>query len=145
MDSSYSVQEIAGLKRSERRGVALLHGPRLAAADKFASLSPKSMREVLSRIDHWIEGNAAHKKYHHGWSEYDYRNCYVFKWIENRVDQRLYGFLCHPNKSDKRFEACILAIHATKTQFNTDTQILNEIVRLSSDPVVLRAISSGWR
>jgi hypothetical protein len=134
-----SITAIAGLKISTRRAVVFLvcNGEYDARA-AFDKLVPSYARLVRERIDHWID-DGVHKKYHHGWDQPEYRQCYCFKWKEGRVHQRLYGFKCNPKHDNARFQLCVLVFHATKAD-NTDFAILDRINRLRTDSYVLAAI-----
>jgi hypothetical protein len=135
----YSIAEVTGLKISARRAlVFLVCNGECDARAAFDKLVPSHARLVRERFDHWIDGGI-HTKYHHGWDEAEYRQCYCFRWKDGRVNQRLYGFKCNPNRDDTRFQLSVLVFYATKAE-NTDFTILDRINRLRSDPNVLAAI-----
>lgn len=86
-------------------------------------------------MDHWIDGDRK-DEYHHGWANNpDYKDCYCFKWKENTVHQRLYGFLCNPRNGD-RFRLCVLGFFDTKTTAESNYSILREAKKLSDDQSV---------
>jgi hypothetical protein len=85
-------------------------------------------------MDHWLSGGI-HNLYFHGWpDEPKYKECFVFKWDEEKVGQRLYGFLCNPTpKSDPGFRTCVLVLHATKHEHETDSANLDRVNRWRED------------
>jgi len=113
----------------------------LDAKAHFEELVEKDANLVRSRFGHWLEGKIF-DKYFHGWSDEQYRQCFVFKWEKRHKPQRLYGFLCHPNPStDKGFLLCVLAYFATKDDA-TDYTILDRLNKLRQDFSVISAISA---
>ena len=136
-----TIREIVGLRRSDRRAVVFLEGDGCSAGRGFDSLVEKKNREVRDRMDHWIGGG--HKPtYHHPWNDHPYTACYCFKWKENRVHQRLYGFLCHPDGDLPNFEVCVLVTHDQKTEEDTDFRILDAINRIRVEKNVEEAIKT---
>ena len=144
---AYSVCRVDGLRQSTRRAVALLcaHGNRkVNAEEKFRRLKPNPKRALMVRMDYWISGGT-HDGYFHGWpNDLRYKDCFVFKWKENRTNQRMYGFVCNPADSNPRFQLCVLAIHATKTDHETDRSELDRIVELMADGDVMAAVRHSF-
>lgn len=90
---------IDGLKKSQRRGIALLRhddDSEVDAVDVFKRLPEKSDFTLRSRFDQWIENVDHNNRWFHGFNEPQYRMCFVFKWKEGNKGRRLYGFLCNP-------------------------------------------------
>jgi hypothetical protein len=138
----FKLTPIPGLRPSTRRGVAFLedeHDDALDAASTFSSLKTKADRTVRDRLDHWIEGG--HKpNWFHGWPDRAaYKECWVFKWDERKVHQRLYGFLSNPSRTNKALQVCVLVFHDTKTD-QTDFSILDRINVLRQSAAVLHAL-----
>ncbi len=141
----YSVSRIDGLKKSERRAIAILYcddNPGVDAGKVFAQLDDKRERELRTRFDLWIDGGVQ-DNYFHGWpSDPDYKYCFVFKWKKARQNHRLYGFLYHPTpESNARFQLCVFVSHAIKAKWETDPRELNMANMLRTIPAVREAIS----
>lgn len=130
-----------------RRAIGFLEdgGRALNARAKFNGLNAAKKRLVSDRFDVWLDGKH-YPKYFHGWPDSPfYKDCFVFKWRENRVEQRLYGFLCNPRpRTDSGFRLCALAIHATKTEWETDESELDRIVSLLYAEEVKAAIRERY-
>ena len=140
----YAVVRIDGLKHSERRGIISLvcdDGDELNAARIFNALAPKQMRAVLDRFDLWIDGGVQ-DNYFHGWPNVpEYKHCFVFKWKHKNRNQRLYGFLCHPQpRTRPRFQLCTLISHATKQKWETDPRELDGANELRNNLKVIAVI-----
>ena len=117
-----------------------LVGERYNGKAVFDALVAPKDRMVRDRMDYWLSGGVK-DAYFHGWPQNsEYRHCFCFKWEENRVHQRFYGFLCNPDKDDLRLQMCALVSHDTKTSEDTDFTILGEINRLRSDSKILESI-----
>src|SRR5579863_9412955 len=147
LSPTYKVIRIAGLKNSDRRGIVFLSSERdatLDAHDVFENLDEIPKRLLLSRFDYWIDGGI-NDRYFHGWSDPNYRNCFVFKWKHENQNHRMYGFLCHskPNENP-RFQLCVLISHARKTQWETDPQELNGARNLHESAAVREAIARAF-
>lgn len=140
----YAVVRIDGLKHSERRGIIFLvreDDDDLNAARIFNALGPKQMRGVLDRFDLWIDGGVR-DNYFHGWPNIpEYKHCFVFKWKHKNQNQRLYGFLYHPQpKTRPRFQLCVLITHATKKDWETDPRELDGANEVRINLQVIAAI-----
>lgn len=136
----------AGVKLTPYRGIGFLEKDdgEFDAITKFRTLKASKARFVKSIMDHWVDGNDRPSWWFHGFNEARYRDCFVFKWDENRVHQRLYGFKCHPKpKSAKEFQLCVLVFHATKTEA-TDYGILNRINRILADLEEVEAVAKEY-
>src|SRR6266850_3069032 len=134
--ATYCIEQIEGLKESNRRSVMLLSSKddrEVNAAKTFDGLGKKHERDVRSRFDSWIDG-MRNNRWFHGWDVDPYRECLVFKWKEKNVHHRLYGFLYHPlPKTNARFELCVLTNAASKTEYETDKAELNKANALRQD------------
>jgi hypothetical protein len=137
-----SIVRIGGLKKSTGRAVVfLVCNGELNGKSVFDGLPAARDREVRSRFEYWIDGHDSPKTYFHGWDDSEYHHCFCFKWKNNTVDQRLYGFK-YRSKNNPRFQLCVLVLHAAKSAKNTDLTILNEINRLRLDKKVIAAIEA---
>ena len=144
----YEIKTINGLRRSARRGIAFLTqkgNEELNGRSEFNRLSGKTAKEVRARFDHWIDGNR-HDRYFHGFpNNPTYKVCFVFKWNERNLCQRLYGFIHHPYpQMNPAFQLCVLCSQATKTVWETDPAELNGALRLSVSAQVLAAINISY-
>src|ERR1035441_7244325 len=129
----YSIARIDGLKTSTSRAIVFLAcNGGLSGKITFEKLPHARDREVRNRFDHWIDGNPF-PKYYHGWDNPNYKHCFCFKWKQQLVHQRLYGFICNPKRDNQRFQLCVLVFHTAKTTEDTDSTILDEINRLRLD------------
>lgn len=107
--------------------------------DLLESKRPKQFQLLNSRFGHWL-ARQVYDKYFHGWPGL-YRGCFVFKWEDRHIPQRMYGFLCHPMPDTAPgFELCTLVIYATKED-DTDPTILNRLNKLLSDADAKEAIA----
>jgi hypothetical protein len=121
---------VPGVIPSAGRGAGFLEGDEeLNAGAVFAGLQEKAQRTVKSRMDYWVAGFNSPIHWFHGFpNDPDHDQCFVFKWDEKRVGQRLYGFLCNPLPlSNRGFRLCVLCIHVTKTEKDTDLAILDRV------------------
>ena len=99
---------------------------------------------MLSRFDHWLAGNVF-DRYFHGWPNLPkYKDCFCFKWEQAGTLYRLYGFLCHPKRTDSRFQACILVLHAQKADA-TNFTLLDIVNQIKDMPAVVRATETAFR
>jgi hypothetical protein len=116
--SSIIFSLVAGVKCTNRRAVGFLHknDGEFDAMAKFVGLKSSKASFVRSIMDHWADGNDKPVWWFHGFNDEEFKQCFVFKWDEGRVGQRLYGFKCHPKtKSAKEFLLCVLVFHDSKT------------------------------
>ena len=136
----FTVTQIPNLQQSRRRGLAFLEcsGRREFNARRvYESLSESNRRTLRNRFDYWLQGGR-HDKYFHGWSDPDYRDCFVFKWKMRDQHQRIYGFLFNPRpRTDRVFQVCVLVSHAQKNTEQTDPSELNQVneLRIRSDVI----------
>lgn len=153
-DPEYEVLHIGGLRLSQARGVVLLRAsdeslnayPVFNSRDTSeTSAQKKYARTLKDRFDFWIDGGHRNNWFH-GWPNHaTYKDCFVFKWIERNIDQRIYGFLTHPMpKCKPSFQLCVLHTHTEKTRANTDTAYLDLAVQLKSSADVKRAITLAF-
>lgn len=126
-----------------RRAVALLRldgNKHVNINNKFDGLKDSAKFSFKSRFDSWIDGIDL-KSWYHGWSSKDhggkYKNCFQFRYL----DDRLYGFLCHP-PSHPSFQLCILTTFVKKNEWNTDITHLDRVLVISQDPRVSANIST---
>ena len=143
---AYEIVKIAGLRQSTHRSIVFLQqagNDQIDGLSVFQGLPKKREREVRSRFDHWIDGNT-YKQYFHGWDTDAHKDCFVFKWKEKNVHQRLYGFLCHPRKAEPSFLVCVLCNHATKNKWETDLSELDGASKLFKNPKVHAAIALAY-
>jgi hypothetical protein len=148
MSGRYKVQPVQALTPSDWRAIAFLVSSdrrETNAAEAFARLAGNRAREVRARFDFWISGGQ-NDRYFHGWpGSSKYKECWVFKWKENRTDQRLYGFLANPRpRTNPGFQVCVLAWHSAKTARETDSTILERIIDLRSDRSVADALRTAY-
>jgi hypothetical protein len=149
--TAYVVVPVQGLARSEMRGLAYLacaDDDEIDADSTIAELQiPKNLdrrRQVWSRFDYWVAGGR-NDNYFHGWpNEESYKHCFVFKWKDNRLRHRLYGFLCNPLTTKPRFQLCVLVSHRTKSQHLTDPREKARAEGLRVDAAVKAAVAAVY-
>ncbi len=139
---TYSVELIVGLKIT-RRGLAFLicEGDKnIDAKSVFESLKMKQERELRSRFDYWLIGGTSNNWFH-GWpNNPTYKDCFVFKWKENKQNHRIYGFLCNPLSHDLGFRLCVLVSHAVKNAWGTDPSELDGVNKIKEEAKVKETI-----
>ena len=145
----YAVRVVDGLQPSSRRAIAFLEcasDAAIEAREIFDGLSTTKEREVRSRFDHWIS-NGTNDDWFHGFpNDREHKDCFTFKWKENRQCHRFYGFLSNAKPIEEpRFQACVLAYHAIKNTWQTDYTILDRCIRLFQNPDVIRAIITAFQ
>ena len=109
----------------------------------FDRLDRKGKAERFRQGFHYWLGKHDRSRRHHGFDPSQhggaYTGCYVF-----RQDQdRLFGFLCHPDPDNPRQEFCVL-VHIPKkkkSQHEVDTRTLDLVNRISAMPEVKKALS----
>lgn len=133
------------------RGVAILISTdgRIRANTAFEGLNHKEKNWFQVSFDHWCANREWIKKRYHGWtaSEYDgrYNCCFVFKGNAKQRQLRLYGFLCHPKRTNPRFELCVLVHPAYKDRDETYEPDLAKTKQISLMPEVIRAYTDLFR
>ena len=144
---TFVVTRILNLYQSSKRGLAFIQCPEDKSLDAkriYDKLNDKKQRIVKNRFDHWLQGQT-HDPYFHGWSEPNYRRCFVFKWKDQGVDQRFYGFLMNPKeRTNRSFQVCILFSHAQKSEKNTDPAQKNKANNLRQDQRVSVAVKQTY-
>lgn len=130
MPKPLSLRMVPGLRVSSGRAVGFLEEEeQLDAGVVFDELETKQEMLVRSRMELWVDGHNGPDEYFHGYpNNPKYDQCFTFKWKAKRVRQRFYGFLCNPQSNTNRgFRLCVLIIHATKAEFETDLAELDRV------------------
>ena len=138
-------RSVPRIVQSTGRGVGFLEGDQqLNAGRVFDGLAEGVRRLVLARMDHWLAGHNQPTTWFHGF-DLDQRYCFVFKWKQKRLGHRIYGFLCNPRpKSNPAFRLCVLCIHATKKEFETDQSELERVNRWRTSALTKLAIGGSY-
>jgi hypothetical protein len=141
----YYVELIHGHKIT-RRGLAFLickNDRNIDAKSFFERLKPNQERRARSSFDHWLDGGT-NKNWFHGWpNNPTYKDCFVFKWKENRQDHRLYGFLCNPLPNYSHFRLCVLVSHAQKNAWETNPTELDGVNKIKEEAKVKEAVRTA--
>ena len=117
---------------------------RLNAAPESDAKANKERRDLWSRFEHWLAGGTG-DRFFHGWGDPEYRELFVFKWTSKRDLRRLYGFLCHPRKSDRAFQVCVLfAYESAKGDWETSPSVKTSYKALVGHAEVLKAIAAAY-
>lgn len=140
----YSVEVLPDFNR-DGRGIAFLiskDDKHVDAINVFDKLQGNNSYAVKTRFEAWLD----HKKndrWFHGWPNHpSYKDCFTFKWKDKREGQRLYGFLCKPSSRNPGYQLCVLVLHATKTERETETSELDRVVERSRSDGVKKAVVS---
>ena len=108
-----------GVRQGKKRNVGLLKGHQESdAASGISRLTGNQRRDLLSRIQHWIDGANGPKTWFHNFTnEAAYSMCFVFKVGEHRF----YGYLCNPlPNTNPGLQVCVLCSYAAKHEWETD-------------------------
>ena len=149
MAGRYTFTRMGGQSAGKRKAIGFLDeimeegegDSRIDARESFESLSEKKDRELRSRMDYWIDGGRK-DSWFHGWpNDHEVKECFCFRWDENKQHHRLYGFLYHPQpKTNASFQICALAYHDFKNDQSTDRTLLLRLMKLRENPNVKAAI-----
>ena len=141
---TYAVEVLPEFNR-DGRGIAFLLSDddrHVDALEAFDSLPEKNDFAVRTRFEAWLD-HKTNDRWFHGWPNHpDYKDCFVFKWKNNRQGFRLYGFLCKPDPLDGSYQLCVLVLYATKNERETETSELDRVVERSRDEAVRAAVRS---
>ncbi len=143
---TYRIEILAGIQQHhDRRKIVFLTSVdrRVTAKPVFDSFIGTDVeRAFKTRFDAWIDNQPPKPHRYHGWNKSEfggrYSRCFVFK----NPPHRLYGFLCHPKKTDRRFEACVLVKHAEKRRDETDEMELKTVEEIRNMLVVEKALEA---
>lgn len=139
---TYRVEVLPEFNR-DGRGISFLMSPddrHVDASEAYEDLSQNGGFAVRTRFEAWLDYKK-NDRWFHGWPSHpSYRDCFVFKWKENRLGQRLYGFLCKPSTQDPAYQLCVLVLHAIKKEKESDTSELNRVVERTTDTTVQAAV-----
>jgi|SRR5690606_22433727 len=141
-DDSVKVEFVEGLSPSERRAVAwITRGDEFNAKTIFENLASNSEGFVRASMDAWIGGAPdIHGRFHGFPGDKTFVDGYVFKYRENRLENRLYGFKMRPGVPDGQFDICVLAVHATKAGKYTPDWVKSVVGRLRDDEAIRRSV-----
>jgi hypothetical protein len=109
-----------GVRQEGRRRVGILEGhSELNTSDGIGSLTAKEQKDLLVRIQRWVDGANGPKRYFHNFpGDSICPVCFVFK-VGNH--HRFYGYLCNPlPRTDRALQVCVLCSHAIKNEWETD-------------------------
>ena len=118
-------QLVENVSPTKERAVGFLTGDQqLDAKVEFEALKLKHRDSVKQRMDRWCGGHNGPKEHFHGWTEQEFRDCFVFRLNENRF----YGFKCHPLRlTQPAFHLCVLCIHAKKYEWLSEKEELRRV------------------
>src|ERR1700722_2113699 len=139
MPSPLTFRLLTGCRQSAERAIGFLEGHgELDGGTEFDNFRGTDARAFRSRMDQWLDGANGPDSYFHNFkSDLAHRNCFVFKYKQHR----LYGFLCHPNDANLRFQLCSLCIYATKNEHESDRAELDRVESWCVNSVGRQAIS----
>ncbi len=142
--------EFVTVESHARRAVAFFvtRKTQITARNFFRTLNPKVADLLRTRFEYWVSGKPI-KKYFHGWDRSQfagkYTFCFVFKCNEKRIQHRFYGFLCNPKDSNPGYQICILVVHATKREWDTDEHDLRQVEAIRTTPTVQEIILNHFK
>ncbi len=136
----YCIEWLDGHEVTERRGLAwLIPRPNIEGVngksifDDFDDVTEQNFRD---RFDWWLRTiGITHKKFCHGWDEDGYKDVWVFKY----QDHRIFGFLCHPDDQNKRFQMCVLSSHTMKEGWEADKTLKDLMSDFAKHATILEA------
>lgn len=149
MTDTYKIELITP-ENHPRRGVAFLisEDKRVTAKLEFDGLTENTQRMFKTKFDYWLSRKPYREGYH-GWDKSEYQgkyvNCFVFTHRENRLAQRLYGFLHNPKISNPNYQVCVLVRHASKKKHQTDETDLKIVEEMRTLPVLQKAIGDYFK
>lgn len=131
-------------RKSNRRAVAFLlcdEDKVVNAVTMYERLKDSRRRDFLTRFEEWVDGKRNNLHFH-GFTGYNgkYSRTFVFKAKERHTGLRFYGFLCHPDPDDRRFEVCVLVVYATKNERETEVSELDRVEERRTIPEVVAAV-----
>jgi hypothetical protein len=140
----YEIEAIKGLQQDhDKRRILFLvskRDKRVTAKPVFEKLDEVSKRAFMTRFDAWIGGQPPKDSRYHGWYKSQYSGKYIRCFVFKSNPHRLYGFLCHPKRTDLGYEACILVKYAKKNQQETDELELRHVEEIRNTQDVFIAI-----
>ncbi|MGD9562555.1 MAG: hypothetical protein AB7F88_10665 [Pyrinomonadaceae bacterium] len=140
----YDVEFVKGQAVTQRRGIAWLKAKSnssVNAKQVFDKCSTSDRSFLEASMSAWIDGKPDIATRYHGFAnDAAFRFGMVFKWREERVQNRIYGFKMHPGIPDGRLELCVLAMHTTKDTAETDRTVKVVINTLRNNVDVDKAI-----
>jgi hypothetical protein len=101
----------------------------------YEGLPTNLKRHLQTSFDYWIMGKPNNKRYH-GWDKSSFGGAYVYCFVFKCLRNRFYGFLCHPNSRNLRYQLCVLVIHDEKDEHETDETNLKHVEEIRNDPLV---------
>jgi len=143
--------EIEWIEQNERRGVAVLKDAEFNVdlGGEIDKLPANAERSLRTGIDWWVAGQENKNRFH-GWNQTEfggrYTECFVFK-CKGTGSKHLhfYGFLCHPDPGNPRFQACVLVLMIDKKQWQTRESDLAEVERFRQDPRIQSVLRSQFQ
>lgn len=144
IDGSVCIEFVDGHNVGRRALTWLIFSPankRINGKLIFEKLKDKLKQGVHNRFDAWLSG-MINDKWYHGWNEEGFRDCFVFKWKDNRQHHRLYGFLCHPKADDSSFLVCVLVSHTTKNEHEADKCEKRLMIELKDNDKIKSALKN---
>lgn len=139
---SPKVEFVDGQAVTQRRGILWAVGGRgLDAKQVFEGLAPNHEAFLRDSMKAWIDGAQDIATRFHGFpNDPSFKDGYVFKWREKRVQHRIYGFKMRPGLPTGNFETCVLAMHSTKDTDETSPWMKKAIYRLRDDDEIRAAV-----
>lgn len=125
MSPSLTFRLLTGCRQSLMRGIGFLEGHKeLDAGGAFDGMEGSDESYFRASMDQWLDGaNGPKTRFHNFKSDTEFRGCFVFKCDKHR----LYGFLCNPVDTNRRFQLCALCIYAVKTEHESDRAELKRV------------------
>jgi hypothetical protein len=110
----------------------------LNALRVYSKLTVNQKTNLLSRIQHWVDGFNKPKEWFHGSDEEDYEMCFVFK----LGYRRFYGYLCNPTPNkNASMVVCVVCSASMKHKWETDPAEKKLACRMSKNSEVMRSLN----
>ena len=144
---NYKLQEIPRCFNEPKKGCVILTSTDNSFVNANYEINNQHddfKNQLLSKMGQWVTSWATglNMDFCHGYdkSEHDGKctNCYQFE----IGFHRLYGFLCHPLQTNRRF-LLFVGVHVLEKHYwRTDKRVLNKLVELSEDESVISSIKN---
>lgn len=134
-----SIEVLAGHSHAYRGvGVLVCDNKQFNARQVIDKLPESQRRRLWTSFDYWISGKINNNRYH-GWDKSSFGGAYVYCFVFKWPNDRLYGFLCHPNNRNLRYQLCVLVLHDNKKENETDETNLRKVENVRKDSLVQKA------
>jgi hypothetical protein len=140
------VELVPLVAHTDKRAVGFLRGHKdLTAATEYDNVTNTPLgKRLRHKMGLWIAFKPdTEGKFHRFKNEEpQYRDCIVFIDLEEQV--RFYGFTCHPDSTNLRFELALLTDYAIKKTHLTDKTYLRRVVMWQNNMATKLAMKTKY-